>query len=541
MKLKTFLIFILLFSSDTIFAQKNKNIRKASSRNIKKAASKSGSRNSIKKTTTTTTTTSEITQTTTESEINSGNCDSYYTRCMNKICSSDEFGKCVCYEDKTINNLTPSFIDIDGMKIKQGFETFEYAKKQCVYILDQCMEERRGITEKYKNLVQRDCLMLTKNHTEKPQGLSGDLQNLKSCMKNYCTAYVMEGYEDFSSPEYSLCFNETYSKFAMDVYCSNVIAKSSSPLALKQLFLDEMALNREKSCIAMKGTFSNDRKTCYVDIKYGINKEDIKKSKKVPVGSYFECSASAFDAKKNETRETRQKKLNQALSLTATALNTAGTVLSDIGGKADPIGSLIDLGIDATETVTDMAISAKNAIDNFKQAKENAANSDEDFNNYMMSALPIALQNAQSAQSTISSTVSSLKNAGENVKISKNLNSSLSQAGLNRNNVSIAKTGNNIEVTELSSKAQGFQKAGKILGYTAMGVQAAAQITDTVMTNKADKMQMEEEEKGIISYAEIDRESGTGTINNTLTEKGNCFLNNEWFASENENIIIMWK
>lgn len=543
MKFKIFLIFMLLFNSDALLAQKKKkNMRKASSsRSMKKNIFKSGGRESVKNTSTTTTTSTSIqTTTTTDTEINSGNCDSYYTRCMNKICSNNELGKCVCYEDKSINNTTPSFIDIDGMKMKQGFETFEYAKRQCVYILDQCMEQRRGITEKYKNLVQRDCLMLTEKEAEKPQGLAGDLENLKSCMRDYCTSYIIEGYEDFSSPEYSLCFSESYSKFAMDAYCSNIIAKSSSPLGLKQLFLDEMALNREKSCIAMNGNLSNDRKICYVEIKYGLNKNDIKGSKQVPAGSYFECSASTFNVKKNETRETRQRKFNQILSLSATALNSAGTVLSSIGGKADPIGSLIDLGIGATESAINLGIEAKNTIETLKYTMSNAFESEDGFANLLMTVIPIA-QNIGTKKQQISNTKYAIQDTIDNVKLQDGLSSTLASSNLKQKDVSISKDGDNVIITQKSAKAKGFETAGNVLNYVSMGLQAGAQITDIAMTNKADKLQMEEEKKGIIDHAIVDREAGVGEIYDTLTEKGNCFLNGEWFATENENIIIMWK
>ncbi len=496
-KILTILTFII-FVSDNIMAQKN-NTHKAISRNTKKSINKNSRKNNnynITKNNNKTETT--LTQ---EFEINNENCDAYYTRCMNKICTDDTMGKCLCYEDKTLNNLNSNFININGRQLKQGFELFDYAKKQCLYILDQCNEQRRTISEKYKNLIQRDCLMITKNYHEQPKGLSGELKELKTCLRDACTSHTPQGYENYSLPEFSLCFSEIYAKFAIDAYCSNIISKSSQPLALKQLFLDEMALKREKSCIAMKGTLSNDRKKCYVKISYGINKEQIKNSKLFSVGTFLQCTADSFDAKKQETKETRQKKQNQLLSLTATGLNAAGTVLAT-GGSSDYIGKLVDLSVSATEMGADYVMQIQGIEDsNIPEA--------EKFENYAQMVVPLA----------------------------ENVNTYAQKTKFYTDKINKAKENNSSSTPPSTTKSS----ANEVLGYVSVGLETASQITDITMTNIADDKQMKEEKLGIIEHASIDRTSGTGQITETLTEKGNCYINNEWFASENENVVIMWR
>ena len=153
---------------------------------------------------------------------------------------------------KTTNTNSTTFIDISGVKVKQGFEAFEFAKKQCLPVLDKCGENRRSVTEKYKNSIQSDCLMLSKENILKPQGVSGDLVKLKECLHDACTVKTLEGYENFTFPEYSLCYNEAYANFSMDAYCSKIIAKSASPLGLKELFLIQQRITEESSFIIYK-------------------------------------------------------------------------------------------------------------------------------------------------------------------------------------------------------------------------------------------------------------------------------------------------
>ena len=443
----------------------------------------------------------------TEESWDSAVCDSEYTRCMNRICSDESLGKCVCYEDKITNNMTPKFLDFDGMKVKQGFETLEYAKKQCMEILDKCKSNRRSITEKYKNLVQRDCLMISKNEVASPKGLSKDLINLKECLKDACSVMIMEGYEDFSYPEYSLCFNDSYAKFATDVFCLNIVAKSSSPLGVKQLFLDEMALKREKSCKSMGGTLSNDRKKCYVTVEYGISKNNIKASKQVPVGEYVECSATSFGAKQNETWEKKQADLNKALSLVATGFNTAGAMLG-AGGTLDPIGSLVSSGIDIAESGTDLAIQIKGIVDGDIKIEDSWPALSSNLLSFTLSGVSFGMD--------VTGLGEAMKQAAEATELAKT-------------------------ATDTASTAT---KIVKGLNTASTALNIGSTVADVVWDMEIDKEKVKEEQKALVQYGEVDRYSGQGLVNpdgSTMLEKGNCFINKEWFATENEIILLLWK
>ncbi len=449
-------------------------------------------------------------------------CDSEYTRCMNKVCVNDTLGKCVCYEDKTTNSTSTSFLEFDGVKVRQGFEALEFAKKQCLSVLDKCGDNRRSVTEKYRNSVQKDCLMISKNEILKPKGVSGDLIELKQCVRDACTVKTLEGYENFTFPEYSLCFNEAYAKFSMDAYCSKIIAKSASPLGLKQLFLDEMALGREKSCKTLDGTLSNDRKKCYVNIKYGTSKENIKASKQFAIGEYVECSASNFGTKQGATWEKRQKDLNSILSVTATAFNTAGAVLGMVG-SSDPIGGLVSNGIDIVEAGANLGL-------DIKDYKDGKLNAQQLSSSVISNGLSISMSSVSLAKSA--------RAVSGTLKNTQATNDSLKAAGLSTENIVQNSDGS---VTQLSDAALKAKKAAKILNSVSIGFAAGSEVADKVMENRADNMQMAEEEKGIIKHAEVNRNTGTGKIADTLTEKGNCFLNGEWFATENELIMLLWK
>lgn len=390
---KLLAVFLALCTPSMVYAEKSvgKNARKAktntrsSSKTDKKASTKGkrslgsaktsstrnragnvSSRSSGETTQTTATQTPSVEKI--KEIVGTASCDSQYTRCMNRYCSNIDIGKCVCYEDKGFNNKESEFINVDGTKITQGFEFFNYAKRQCSQILDNCIDDKRSISTKYKNLVQRDCLMLSDKDLQKGTGISRDYNELKECVKPACTLKNnLSGYELFDFPEYSLCFNEAVAKFSVDAYCSDIIAKSETPLTLKQMFLDEMALRREKSCISMHGELSNDRKKCYVNISYGINKDNIKFTQKFAVGEYMECSARTFGTKNFETKDAKKARLNKRLSMTATGLNAAGAVLG-IAGMSDPIGGVVNAGIDIAEAGVDLGFS----IQDYKDGKLDA-------------------------------------------------------------------------------------------------------------------------------------------------------------------------
>lgn len=593
--------------------------------------------------------------------VGTASCDSQYTRCMNRYCSNIDIGKCVCYEDKGFNNKESEFINVDGTKIAQGFEFFNYAKRQCSQILDNCIDDKRSISTKYKNLVQRDCLMLSDKDLQKGTGISRDYNELKECVKPACTLKDnLSGYELFDFPEYSLCFNEAVAKFSMDAYCSDIIAKSETPLTLKQMFLDEMALRREKSCISMHGELSNDRKKCYVNISYGINKDNIKFTQKFAVGEYMECSASTFGTKNFETKDAKKARLNKILSMTATGLNAAGAVLG-IAGMSDPIGGVVNSGIDIAEAGVDLGFSIQDYKDGKLDATQLTDSIVSSATTITMSSISVvgsvgeianaakvakgaktasvavqagsgtaqmAVGTAQYASGKIDDTEFAQKMTGGAMTVAS---AGVSASTLGKNTASIEKaskiakgaiqatggaatmtiatiehnkgkiddvtyatkmTGGGFDVaiggatvgkainsdpttrkiviaynekapeTSQSSGAsssstssdtkdgndkrmtqQEFTKKTKLAGVIRdAALDLASQAVDYAFTEKINAEQKIEEVNAITKHAVVDRDAGSGYVNmETVTQHGNCFINNEWFATENEQTLLLWK
>lgn len=682
---KLLAVFLALCTPSMVYAEKSvgKNARKAktntrsSSKTDKKASTKGkrslgsaktsstrnragnvSSRSSGETTQTTATQTPSVEKI--KEIVGTASCDSQYTRCMNRYCSNIDIGKCVCYEDKGFNNKESEFINVDGTKITQGFEFFNYAKRQCSQILDNCIDDKRSISTKYKNLVQRDCLMLSDKDLQKGTGISRDYNELKECVKPACTLKNnLSGYELFDFPEYSLCFNEAVAKFSVDAYCSNIIAKSETPLTLKQMFLDEMALRREKSCISMHGELSNDRKKCYVNISYGINKDNIKFTQKFAVGEYMECSARTFGTKNFETKDAKKARLNKRLSMTATALNAAGAVLG-IAGMSDPIGGVVNSGIDIAEagvdlgfsiqdykdgkldatqltdsivsnatTITMSAISAVGSVGEIANAAKVAKGAktasvavqagsgtaqmavgtaqyasgkidDTEFAQKMTGGA-MTVASAGVSASTLGKNTASIEKASKIAKgaiqatggaatmtiatiehnkgkiddvtyatkmtgggfdvaiggatVGKAINSgpatrkvviaynekapeTSQSSGVSSSTSSDTKDGNDKRMTQ-----QEFTKKTKLAGVIRdASIDLASQAVDYAFTEKINAEQKIEEVNAITKHAVVDRDAGSGYVNmETLTQHGNCFINNEWFATENEQTLLLWK
>ena len=246
-----------------------------------------------------------------------------------------------------------------------------------------------------------------------------------------------------------------------------------------------MALKREQSCKAMKGTLTNDRKQCFVRIDYGVNKENIKASKKIAVGDYLECSAKFFDAKKNESKAKMQADINKILSLTATGFSAAGAILDMVS----PASGAIKI----TSTVIDVLSSSADLGLTVKEYKEGKITPEQ----FAPTVVGIGL--------------------------------------------SIVASGRSLGGGGGGSISEGLEKASIAKEALFIGTNIASQTASVIVDNKADKLEMEEEEKDIIKHAEVDRTTGQGQIAETLSEKGNCFLNGEWFATENEMIMLLWK
>lgn len=287
-------------------------------------------------------------------------CDSKYMKCMNKFCSNDKIGKCVCYEDNYTNTKDKiEFVDIDGIQIKKGFDLLNYSKNECAEFLNKCPDDKRGIFLKYKNFIQRDCLLLSDKIIEKGDNLATELKELEECMRPVCTTNKkdLSGQEDFSFAPFHLCFDELTAKFAMGAYCSKIIKKSKSSIALEQLFLDTMLLRKERSCISMGGIFSAD-KNCYISIEYGQSKDSITSTMLFPVGSLLHCTAKTFGVELEEDYYARQNRRNKRLKMAATAFTVAGIAFSVAGSFLDPIGGALNTAIAITETVVDVGITS---------------------------------------------------------------------------------------------------------------------------------------------------------------------------------------
>lgn len=433
--------------------------------------------------------------------ISEDNCEFYYNLCMNKICANTQIGKCVCYEDKYTNSgSSVEFLTFDNTKVKKGFDLFEYAKKQCVYILDNCMENRRSITEKYKTLVQRDCLLVSNDEVKKDNNLLNEFNNLKSCLRDYCTVYDDFGNENFSFPEFGLCFDEDNANLMIDANCSSIIANSQTPLGLKELFLNDMALKREEACRHMGGQISSDRKSCYINVSYGVNKDNISASKNIPVGEYFYCNSMEFDTNLGFSQDYLKQKKYRALTLTADSLRTAGSITSMVLGDS-PVGQIVDASITLTGEIANTAIDIKDAIDG-KISKE------------------VLLK------SLLSKSVSNI------------LLPTLSLAG---NLKPSSSSSSNIVDLTADTNAK-FGKIGQGLSIASDAVGLASSITDATMQSFIDDIITEKEKSGIKPFAEFqNREQGVGVVNQTNLNRGNCFINGEWVATENEIILLQWQ
>ncbi len=510
----TLIYFISLYPEMTMAAIK-KTERKASSKSL---SVRNNTRNniriannssSISSSTNNQNTTNQTTNTSTPI-INEDNCEFYYNLCMNKFCANNQIGKCVCYEDKYTNSgSSVDFLDFNGNKIKKGFDLFEYSKKQCLYILDQCMENRRAITEKYKTLVQRDCLLVSKQEVEKDSTLSSNIKELKNCARDYCTAYNDFGAENFNMPEFGLCFDEDSANMVIDSKCSSIIAKSPAPLSTREYFLNEMALKREEACKHMNGQLSSDRKSCYINVSYGMNKDNISASKNIPVGEFFYCNQEEFDTNLGYSFEYLKKKKYQALTLTANSLRTAGNITATVLGTS-PIADIAEASINTITDIAYIGIDISRAIQG-KMSKEDLTNMlvSKSASYLLMPALSIA---------------GKLINGGS-------ANNSSGISGSKANPIDLTK--------DTNAK---FEKAGQALSIASSSLNVVSNITDIAIQGVIDDIIVEKEKSGVKDFATFqNREQGVGKVNQTNLNRGNCFINGEWVGTENEIILLQWQ
>lgn len=450
------------------------------------------------------------------SDINDDNCEFNYNLCMNNICKDSSIGKCVCYEDKYTNASDKKFVNINGNNVKQGFELLEYAKKQCLYILDKCMKVRRSVTEKYNNSIQRDCLMVSQTEVAKNQGLSGELEELKSCIYNYCTASNM-GQEDFSMPAYGLCFDPVVAKFQLDTYCISTISKSKTPLGLRELFMNDMAKLREESCEKMNGEISTDRQKCYINVSYGENKDKIAASKKIAVGSFFTCNGKEFGTDLGVTQEYLREKRHQAMHMVSENLRAAGNIVGMTVGE-DMIGTIVDTSIDMTASVANIVVDGVKLNEGHLSKEQFMANLTGELGMGSLGVIQV------------------VSLAGQKNKEANSIKITYAGGGC----AGGCSSGQGKD--DDSGAGSAASKAAMGLGIAAEAIRGAKAIGDFAVTQVTDALTIENEKKGIIQHSTFEnRDEGIGHVNKTSTVRGNCFVNGEWFATENEIMMLQWK
>ena len=282
--------------------------------------------------------------------------------------------------------------------------------------------------------------------------------------------------------------------------------------------MNEMAKYREEACSKMNGEISSDRQKCYINVSYGINKDDISGTKKIAVGDFFNCNGKEFDTKLGETEEYKRLKRHQAANIVSTGFRTAGNIVGIVVGES-AAGFIVDKTIDLGGSIANIAIDL-NKMQEGKLSKE--AMKESVLNELgLPSVITMAISRSIAGVAT-----SATNTAGEAIK-------------------SVASAGGGCAFEKASSKAAAgnkkYQNAGKALGIAAEVVKFGGTIAGTVMDSAISDMNKEDEEKGIVKHATIDRNAGVGEANNTATVRGNCFINGEWFATENETILLEWQ
>ena len=373
----------------------------------------------------------------------------------------------------------------------------------------------------------------------------------------------------------------------------------------------------------------------------------------------MECSASTFGTKNFETKDAKKARLNKILSMTATGLNAAGAVLG-IAGMSDPIGGVVNSGIDIAEAGVDLGFSIQDYKDGKLDATQLTDSIVSSATTITMSSISVvgsvgeianaakvakgaktasvavqagsgtaqmAVGTAQYASGKIDDTEFAQKMTGGAMTVAS---AGVSASTLGKNTASIEKaskiakgaiqatggaatmtiatiehnkgkiddvtyatkmTGGGFDVaiggatvgkainsdpttrkiviaynekapeTSQSSGAssstssdtkdgndkrmtqQEFTKKTKLAGVIRdASIDLASQAVDYAFTEKINAEQKIEEVNAITKHAVVDRDAGSGYVNmETVTQHGNCFINNEWFATENEQTLLLWK
>jgi len=442
------------------------------------------------------------------SAINDLNCDFHYQRCMGQICTDTKVGKCVCYEDSGINNQAGAlaFANIDGQKIRRGFELLAFAKRKCEEIVDQCMEVRRGIITKYETGIQRDCLKLSELESQKDKTLQGEYKELAACAQAICTA--SGGAENFSRPEFGLCFDRNYANFVLDMRCPEKLAASKTPAALRQFFLSHMDARRGLGCRAMQGQLSPDGEKCMITVDYGPNKESIKMSRQFAVGDMVVCSGKGFSVVNQLTKDYILNKHHKNMMMGAMGVRigsaVVGTVMSfgatsgvNAGATAASIVATKAMTVASTGiTIAEHGVEMKNTVDMVKEgdmAEEQGK-------------MALVQHGAAMAMSAISlgGSINGLSSAASGTATS---------AGA---------------ISTASKVATGLSLGGQVISF-------GAEVVDAAEQKKIDEYESQMEREG------ERRGRDGGAVQTLSTERGNCFVGGEWIATENEAFMLMWR
>ena len=457
------------------------------------------------------------------SAINDLNCDFHYQRCMGRICTDPKVGKCVCYEDSGINNQSGAlaFADIDGQKIRRGFELLSFAKRKCEEIVDQCMEVRRGIITKYETGIQRDCLKLSELESKKDKTLQGEYKELAACAQAICTA--SGGAENFSRPEFGLCFDRNYANFVLDMRCPEKLAASKTPAALRQFFLSHMDARRGLACRAMQGQLSPDGEKCMITVDYGSNKESIKMSRQFAVGDMVVCSGKGFSVVNQLTKDYILKQRQDKIMMAAMGVRIGSAV----------VGTAVSFG----------GAGALNAVGSGASSAASAAT--------MATATTVA--NVGSQAMTVASVGITIAEKGVEMKHTVDMvkegdmTEEKGKMALVQHGAAMAMSAISLggSISGLSSAASGAataagaaSTASKVatgLSLAGQAISFGAEVVDSAEQKKIDEYESQMEREG----ERRGREGGS--VQTLSTERGNCFTGGEWIATENEAFMLMWR
>ena len=280
--------------------------------------------------------------------------------------------------------------------------------------------------------------------------------------------------------------------------------------------------------------------------------------KKIAVGDFFTCNGTEFDANLSVTDTYHRKSRHIAAKIASANLRAAGNIVGTVLGE-DQSAKYVDQGIDLAGSIANVVIDV-NKINEGKLSKEAGMQS-------IMNELNLPSVITTAISRSISASIKANENVDDSITIKRGRGSGggcgqgdgvddyikITRAS----NVIAGGSGGGCAPASLPSKkektntpppggcaarAEAASKAAMALSIATDGLNAVTAITEGIFDGVEMQLTIEEEKKGIIKHAEIDRASGIGAVKgDTLTTKGTCFINDEWFASENETILLEWQ